>query len=90
MKTICKQIAIAVMLLYSWQVSAQDQGFFLSDWQPKNISVASYLDAAKPAAAANATITADVNNVVTKVSRYLFGNNANPYMTQMVTEPVLI
>jgi hypothetical protein len=69
---------------------AQEQGFFLSDWQAKSITIPSFNDAVKPTAAATTTITVDANNIVSKVSKYLFGNNANPYMTQMVTETTLM
>lgn len=69
---------------------AQDPGFFLNDWQAKNITAPAYNQAAKPTTATQVTIAIDVNNVTTKVSKYLFGNNSNPYMSQMVTEPVLI
>jgi hypothetical protein len=77
-------------LLLAARPYAQDPGFFLHDWQPKNIVAPAYTDVAKPTAAATVTITADAGNVITKVSKYLFGNNCNPYMTQMVTEPVLL
>jgi hypothetical protein len=71
-------------------VYAQDPGFFLNDWQAKNITAPAYNNVAKPTGTTQVTIAIDVNNVTSKVSKYLFGNNANPYMTQMVTEPVLI
>ncbi|WP_162915696.1 T9SS type A sorting domain-containing protein [Paraflavitalea soli] len=69
---------------------AQDPGFFLNDWQPINITAPAFNNVAKPTGTPAVTITVDANNVITKVPGYLFGNNANPYMTQMVTEPVLI
>jgi len=81
-----------LFLVLSAKISAQSatQGFFLNDWQAKNITAPSYTDATKPIASPTATISIDVNNVVTKVSKYLFGNNSNPYMGQMVTEPTLL
>ncbi len=69
---------------------AQDPGFFLNDWQPISITAPAFNNVAKPTGTPAVTISVDVNNVVNKVSRHLFGNNANPYMTQMVTEPVLM
>jgi len=65
-------------------------GFFLDDWAPKTFTAPAYADTTKPSAATTVTINVDYSNVVTKVSKYLFGNNTNPYMGQMVTEPVLI
>ncbi|MCJ8210502.1 alpha-L-arabinofuranosidase [Mucilaginibacter sp. RS28] len=70
--------------------AAITQGFFLNDWQPRHISILGYTDAAIPAGTADATVTIDVQNVITKVSPYVFGNNINTYMTQVVTEPVLM
>ncbi len=69
---------------------AATSGFFLDDWASKTFTTPAYADTTKPSAAATVTINVDYSNVVTKVSKYLFGNNTNPYMGQMVTEPVLI
>ena len=69
---------------------AATSGFFLDDWAPKIFTTPAYADTTKPSAAATVTINVDYSKVVTKVSKYLFGNNTNPYMGQMVTEPVLI
>jgi len=64
-------------------------GFFLDDWQPKTFTVPSFTETNIPAAASS-TVTIDYSEVITKVPRSLFGNNANTWMTQMVTEPGLI
>jgi len=39
-----------------------------------------------------ATVTATIyfNDTIAKVSKYIYGNNSNVYMGQMVTEPKLI
>lgn len=68
---------------------AKSAGFFLDDWAPKTFTAPAYTDVAKPGDAA-VTITVDYSKVITKVSKYLFGNNTNPYMSQIVTEPVLL
>ncbi|HEY2725745.1 MAG TPA: alpha-L-arabinofuranosidase, partial [Parafilimonas sp.] len=39
---------------------------------------------------ATITVTVDASTILTKISPCLLGNNANPYMTQMVTEPALL
>jgi hypothetical protein len=69
---------------------AVTQGFFLDNWQAKAISISSYVDAPKPTGTAAASVTVDLSQVVTKISPYMFGNNINPYMGQVVTEPVLM
>jgi len=69
---------------------AKSSGFFLDDWAPKTFTAPAYTDVAQPAADVTATVNVDYSNVITKVPKYLFGNNTNPYMSQLVTEPVLM
>src|SRR5258708_3383028 len=69
---------------------AKSVGFFLDDWSPKSFTVPTYSTITPPSGSSTATINVDYSTVLTKVSKYLFGNNANPYMTQIVTEPTLI
>jgi len=64
-------------------------GFFLDDWQPKNFSTPTYIDTSLPALSGY-TATVDASSIITKIPRSLFGNNANLWMTQMVTETSLI
>jgi len=71
-------------------VTAKTQGFFLDDWQPKTFAVPTAISATQPSGSVGVTITVDVSQVLTKVSKYLYGNNTNPYMGQYVTEPVLM
>lgn len=69
---------------------AGNPGFFLDDWKPKYISSPDYSVRMKPAGNPSVKIYADFNDVITRVSKYLFGNNTNTYIGQMVNEPVLI
>ncbi|HEX2848781.1 MAG TPA: alpha-L-arabinofuranosidase [Chitinophagaceae bacterium] len=64
-------------------------GFFMDDWQPRTFTPPAYIDITIPAAASY-TVTIDYSDVITKIPRSLFGNNANTWMTQMVTEPGLM
>lgn len=67
------------------------QGFFLDNWQPKSLVVPAFTDVENvPAGTVDATVTVDAQNVITKVSPYLFGNNINTFMSQVVTEPALL
>jgi hypothetical protein len=69
---------------------AATQGFFLDVWQGKTFTTpASAAAVVKPAAGA-ITATVDVSQVISKVSKYLFGNNTNPFMGQFVDHPVLM
>lgn len=64
-------------------------GFFMDDWQPRTFTAPAYTNTTAPASATY-TVTIDRSLVLTKVPRSLFGNNANLWMTQMVTEPTLL
>jgi hypothetical protein len=61
---------------------AATQGFFLDDWQGKTFAKPATVNAAKPTASTSLTVTADFSQVVSKVSKYLFGNNINPFTGQ--------
>jgi hypothetical protein len=65
-------------------------GFFLDDWQPKNYTKpASSQDAVIPNTA-DVTVTIDRSTVITKIPRSLAGDNSNTWMTQIVSEPILM
>jgi hypothetical protein len=82
---------LAVITSPNTPVTAKTQGFFLDDWQPKTfVAPTTFTSVAAPAGSASVTVTVDVGQVLTKVSKYLFGNNTNPYMGQYVTDPVLM
>ncbi|MGN6490867.1 MAG: alpha-L-arabinofuranosidase [Agriterribacter sp.] len=65
-------------------------GFFLNNWQPKTFTAPSSYTTATLPAHGNVTIKVDHNNILTKISPTLFGNNANPYMTQITDQTILI
>lgn len=69
---------------------ASSQGFFLDNWAAKSFTAPAAADAAKPSASGAVNVVVDLSQITTKVSKYLFGNNTNPYMGQYVTEPVLM
>lgn len=69
---------------------AKSVGFFLDDWVAKTFTAPLYATATPPSGSASVTVHIDYSTVITKVPKYLFGNNTNPYMGQLVTEPTLI
>lgn len=69
---------------------ASTQGFFLNNWQAKTFTVPNTVTATKPSASGAVAVTVDLSQIITKVSKYIFGNNTNPFMGQYVTEPVLM
>ena len=70
-------------------VLASTIGFFMDDWQPKTFAAPSFLNTTAPAAS-GVTVTVDRSSIITKISRSLFSNNANLWMSQIVTEPSLM
>ncbi|MEO6456447.1 MAG: alpha-L-arabinofuranosidase, partial [Ginsengibacter sp.] len=70
--------------------TANTIGFFLNDWAPKTFTVPSYNDATTPSAASTVIINVDPSNIITKIPGPVFGQNANIWMSQMVTESSLI
>jgi len=53
------------------------QGFFLDSWRHKTISVPQYLDVQQTTNPVTVAVTIDFNDTITKIPRYLFGDNAN-------------
>lgn len=66
------------------------QGFFLNDYQSRKAIIP--LSRKIKNISAKATVNIDVNvlDTIATVSKYLFGNNTNQWMGQIVTEPLLI
>lgn len=66
------------------------QGFFLDDWAGKSFVKPAYSMASPVIAPATDTVKVDANVVITKISKYLFGANANLWMGQIVTQSTLM
>jgi len=78
-------------LAFTIDAAAQDtQGFFLNDWQAKKAVIPPFKKMEPASQKADVSIMVDAKNTHVKISRYLYGNNTNPYMTQIVTEPKLM
>jgi hypothetical protein len=69
--------------------TASTIGFFLDDWQPKIFTIPSFTDTAMPSST-TVTVNIDAGTIITKVPGNISGQNANMWMTQMVTEPLLM
>jgi hypothetical protein len=65
-------------------------GFFGNDWAAKTFAAPSFTITAKPTASVDAFVSVDMSNVITKVSKYLFGNNTNMWTGQMSNQASLI
>jgi hypothetical protein len=58
---------------------ASSIGFFMDPWQAKTFTAPSYKDTTAPSSA-SITVNVDASTIVTKISPYFFGNNANSWM----------
>jgi len=65
-------------------------GFFLDAWVARNFSTPDTVTGTIPSLAATDSLIIDVNKVLAKVSPYVFGNNSNLWMGQIVTQPFLM
>src|SRR5438309_11723744 len=70
--------------------TASTIGFFLNDWEPKNFTVPSYTDTTAASGTASSFVTIDASKIITKIPKTIFGQNANLWMSQMVTETPLM
>jgi hypothetical protein len=67
------------------------QGFFLDNFQARDAEIpVTFSEKEKPSQAATTTVNIDFSDALTPVSKYIFGNNANVYMTQMVDQTKLL
>ena len=65
-------------------------GFFLNDWQARSFTVPSYIDTTIASVSPTVTVTVDASRIITKIPTTVFGQNANSWMTQIVTQPTLM
>ena len=68
---------------------ANSIGFFLNDWQPRTFTAPAYVDTIIPASTVH-NVTVNPGAIITKIPLSIFGNNANLWSTQMVTEAPLM
>lgn len=65
-------------------------GFFLNDWVPKTFTAPSYIDTTIATGIPSVYINIDASSIITKIPGSVFGQNANIWMTPMITEPALM
>lgn len=57
--------------------SAYPQGFFLAEWEPRTVAAPEYTDKQAVSEPVTVAITVDFGDTLTKIPKYLFGDNAN-------------
>lgn len=66
------------------------QGLFLNDAEPKSAIIPESIPAEKPTGTPSVVVNVDASNEIAVVSKYVYGHNANVYMTQMVDQSKLL
>ncbi|UCH13951.1 MAG: alpha-L-arabinofuranosidase [Bacteroidales bacterium] len=66
------------------------QGFFADDFKPKEAVIPESKEISGPVTDPGVSITVNFQDTVARVLDYIYGNNANVYMTQMISQPELI
>jgi len=70
--------------------SAYPQGFFMAGWKPRTAAVPEYTDVPAVTDPVTVAVTVDFADTVTKVSPYLFGDNANLWTGPMSDNATLM
>ena len=68
--------AVLVILFSLAPVQGQDPGFFLDDWQERSAILPEYEWKEKTTDSATVQVRVDAGQVVKKVPRHIYGNNA--------------
>jgi len=70
--------------------SAYPQGFFMAGWQPRTAVVPDFTDVPAVTDPVTVAVTVDFADTITKVSPYLFGDNANLWTEPMSDNATLM
>jgi len=65
-------------------------GFFLNDWNSKTFTAPDFVSGTVASGNVTDSLTINVNKVITKVPKYVYGNNSNLWSGQIVTETSLM
>lgn len=84
-------LTVLFILAVKVHVYAQmSQGFFLNDWQPKDIRRPEFEEAQKPNGPTDVLVSVDFADTLTRVPNFIYGNNANTWSTIMYDNPDLL
>ncbi|MDN5286610.1 MAG: Alpha-L-arabinofuranosidase [Mucilaginibacter sp.] len=91
MKMKIKLLCIVILSIGNQAYAQNTQGFFLNGDQTKTAPVpGDYIKYNQPTSAVSVDITVDYGKVTGKVSKYIYGNNTNPYMSNIVGQSELL
>ena len=84
-------LLLSMALFCTGYIPAQDAQLFFPDGnEPKKANPLAFVDIAPAVAAPTVNVTVFPSAAIAVVSKYIYGNNANVYMSQMVTEADLM
>lgn len=89
MKPAFKHLLLVILFPLA-AIAQHPQGFFLDDFVARTFTPPASASTEKTGKPATVNITVHSSEIITPVSKYLFGNNANIWMTQIVDQPVLM
>ncbi len=81
---------VASLLMATPVFGQSSSDCFFRDYETKYTTVPSSQLQTKTSATPTVTVIIDAADTLRKISRYLYGNNANTYMTQMIDQPSLL
>jgi hypothetical protein len=84
------QAGVAALLLATPLFGQLSSDCFFQDYETKYTSVPASQPQIKTTATPTVTVILNAADTLRKISRYLYGNNANTYMTQMIDQPDLL
>jgi hypothetical protein len=83
-------LPFSVLMTHNDVFGQNPQSFFLQDIQRKKVDKPAYIKHSIPIKPASVSIKVNYTAEAGLVSNYLYGNNSNPYMSQIVDQPVLM
>ncbi|MFA9392139.1 MAG: T9SS type A sorting domain-containing protein [Prolixibacteraceae bacterium] len=94
-KTKAKSVAYFTFLIlclspFFLQAQSNNQGFFLDSWLPKTIQVSACDTVTLVTDAATVNIVVDVDSIITKVSKYVYGHNAAAWGGKLEQSALLV
>ncbi len=71
-------VPVILLLCFTYILEGQaPQGFFLNSWQPKVITNPEFIEIQQTSDPVTVSVKINFNDTITKISRYVFGDNAN-------------
>lgn len=81
---------VVFIFILTGSVRAQEQGFFLNQWTPETTISPQYTDVKQTTDSVTTSIKVLFNDTITKISTYMFGDNATLWTGCMSNEPKLM